>query len=42
MRRGGPPTAAPLAPGDTGVVCDAGASDASMTYPFGRGQTASG
>jgi len=30
-----------LAPGDTIVVCDAGAYDASMTYPFGRGQTAS-
>ena len=30
----------PLAPGDTVVVCDAGASDASMTYPFGRGRTA--
>jgi diaminopimelate decarboxylase len=29
-----------LAPGDTVVVCDAGAYDASMTYPFGRGQTA--
>jgi diaminopimelate decarboxylase len=28
-----------LAPGDTVVVCDAGAYDASMTYPFGRGQT---
>ena len=31
-----------LAPGDTVVVCDAGAYDASMTYPFGRGQAASG
>jgi len=30
-----------LAPGDTVVVCDAGAYDASMTYPFGRGRTAS-
>ena len=29
-----------LAAGDTVVVCDAGAYDASMTYPFGRGQTA--
>jgi diaminopimelate decarboxylase len=29
-----------LAPGDTVVVCDAGAYDASMTYPFGRGETA--
>jgi diaminopimelate decarboxylase len=29
-----------LAPGDTVVVCDAGAYDASMTYPFGRGRTA--
>ena len=29
-----------LAPGDTVVVCDAGAYDASMTYPFGRGVTA--
>ena len=31
-----------LAPGDTVVVYDAGAYDASMTYPFGRGQAASG
>lgn len=30
-----------LSPGDTVVVCDAGAYDASMTYPFGRGTTAS-
>jgi diaminopimelate decarboxylase len=30
-----------LSPGDTVVVCDAGAYDASMTYPFGRGHTAS-
>jgi len=29
-----------LAPGDTIVICDAGAYDASMTYPFGRGKTA--
>ena len=29
-----------LSAGDTVVVCDAGAYDASMTYPFGRGQTA--
>jgi diaminopimelate decarboxylase len=29
-----------LAPGDTVVVCDAGAYDASMTYPFGRGRSA--
>jgi diaminopimelate decarboxylase len=29
-----------LSPGDTIVVCDAGAYDASMTYPFGRGNTA--
>ncbi len=29
-----------LSPGDTIVVCDAGAYDASMTYPFGRGRTA--
>lgn len=28
-----------LAPGDTVVICDAGAYDASMTYPFGRGHT---
>jgi len=28
-----------LSPGDTVVVCDAGAYDASMTYPFGRGRT---
>jgi diaminopimelate decarboxylase len=30
-----------LTPGDPIVVCDAGAYDASMTYPFGRGRTAS-
>ena len=29
-----------LSPGDTIVICDAGAYDASMTYPFGRGTTA--
>jgi diaminopimelate decarboxylase len=30
-----------LSPGDTVVVCDAGAYDASMTYPFGRGTASS-
>ena len=30
-----------LSPGDPVVVCDAGAYDASMTYPFGRGSTTS-
>jgi len=30
-----------LSPGDTVVVCDAGAYDASMTYSFGRGHRAS-
>jgi diaminopimelate decarboxylase len=30
-----------LSPGDIVVVCDAGAYDASMTYPFGQGRTAS-
>jgi len=29
-----------LSPGDTVVVCDAGAYDASMTYPFGQGCSA--
>jgi diaminopimelate decarboxylase len=29
-----------LSPRDTLVVCDAGAYDASMTYPFGQGRSA--
>jgi diaminopimelate decarboxylase len=29
-----------LSPGDTVAICDAGAYDASMTYPFGQGRTA--